>query len=181
MATSRYDEEQQGARQRRPHRAPRYLDDFIWTYPPQPTNPVPPNTNAATPIHQTAGIDGSPEMERIRRMEQCVTQVQEQMREIQSAIQVSLNFGQRTPQVQLQTQVRSHSMPLLTVDNNPTQAPPMGGLENIPPISPVIPSPQFHTVQQTSPSTAHHVDNPQILQSTAPTLPVNRPIPQPPL
>lgn len=72
-------------------------------------------------------------------------------------------------------------MPLLTVDNNPTQAPPMGGLENIPPISPVIPGPQFHTVQQTSPSTAHHVDNPQILQSTAPTLPVNRPIPQPPL
>ncbi|KAK7933404.1 hypothetical protein WMY93_004300 [Mugilogobius chulae] len=133
MATSRQDDqEEQAVRPRRIHHLPGHLDDYVLTYPAHQSNPVYPDANMnilssnvapAHPRYTSAqlgdGVERSPEIERIRRMEQCVSRVQDQMRELQSTLQASLNLGRATSQMPLSQQARSRSLPLLTADYNP--------------------------------------------------------------
>lgn len=172
MATSRFDEEQLGARPRRDRRLPGHLDDFFLTYPTRQPDPVFPNITSSTPVQQTstpaytgARAEVSPEIERLRRMERCVTQVQDQVREIQSTLQASLHLGRGASQLQPLSQTRSLSLPVLA---NPA----LGSLENVPPLSPIAHNTDSSTIQQTSPSTVQQIDIPPTPQSTVPTLTV---------
>ncbi|KAK7886711.1 hypothetical protein WMY93_026332 [Mugilogobius chulae] len=185
MATSRQDDQgEQAVRPRRIHHLPGHLDDYVLTYPVHQSNPVYPDANMnilssnvvpAQPQYTSAqlgdGVERSPEIERIRRMEQCVSRVQDQMRELQSTLQASLNLGGASSQMPLSQQARSRSLPLLTADYNPPiQDVVMHRLDHIPPFISSSPGPDQITLQRAPPLTVQPIARPSSPQSPVPAL-----------
>ncbi|KAK1875369.1 Filamentous hemagglutinin [Dissostichus eleginoides] len=109
MATSQHhdEEEEQGARPRRTHRVPGHLEDYVLAHPPRRL--VPPtseyiqssyvdyqpglNYQTSSPERRWTEMREDHETDRLRRMEQCVMDVQQQVRMLQSILQMSLEPG----------------------------------------------------------------------------------------
>ncbi|CAL9684636.1 unnamed protein product [Knipowitschia caucasica] len=152
METSRQDDGEQAVRPRRLHRLPGHLDDFVLTDPfhqPDPDmstlrcNVVTPD-RTSTPIQQGAGAERFPDMERMMRMERCVSQVQDQMMELQNTLQASLNLHRSPVRLTLSEEARCPSVP---TDQQ------MGSPETILPLIQVLSNPEQPTVQRaTSPA-----------------------------
>ncbi|XP_028296698.1 uncharacterized protein LOC114458488 [Gouania willdenowi] len=169
-ALREYDEEEQVVRPRRHHRPPGHLDDYVLSYHSHEPDPVIsyPDMNTlssntvsvqrtSTPM-QGAEAESLPDMDRLMRMERCVSQVQDQMRELQNTLHASLHLGRSTLHAQLPQQARSLSMPLIT-------DPDMGSLKNIAPFASLPHSPEQTTVQR--------VSSPAVLPVTMPSAPLS--------
>lgn len=153
MATSRHYEEERGARPKRTHRVPGHPEDFVLAHPPQRLAPrtlsdgfrdvlrdtdtdLRMSYQTSTPGRQTGESDH--DMDRLRKMEQCVWDVQQQVRLLQSTLQVSLELGKATTRAQQSINARSVSLPLLSSDIRKLPLTPDGSntVDMPPPISP---------------------------------------------
>lgn len=133
MATSRHYEEEQGARPKLTHRVPGHLEDFVLDYPSQQlaprtlsdslrdmqisdtdTHPRMSYQTSTPERHRTGESDH--DVDRLRKMEQCVWDVQQQVRILQSTLQISLELGKGTPRAQQSINARSVSLPLFSLD-----------------------------------------------------------------
>lgn len=125
MAASRdYIEEHQSLRPSRIRRIPGHLEDFVLTSQPQQLVSPPlqedsrhmhisetfsaPDVDCRTSTHDRLWTEQYTETTRLRRVEECVWNVQEQLKELQTTLQMSLEQGKGSPRMH-QDVLNSHA------------------------------------------------------------------------